>query len=170
MSTATKTEETPEKKVTMTQEELDALIAKAKAEGEEKGKKTVPAQGLSANAVENEDFMPRFDIPEGWETFKCPPDMHEDIRLRESIVEPGKPMYKYVSDDPRLTRGSTAHPLILWIRRKADGDAMSAQATRDAQAIVGDYNRTSGVALEGAEGIARTQSIGVTHVAKGEEK
>lgn len=147
--------ETAPEKVTMTKEQLDELIAKAKAEGEEAGKKAVPAQGLSAKASESEDFLPSFTVPEGWETYRCPVQNHEDIRTRESIVEPGKPMYKFISDDPKLTRGSTASPLLLWIRRIADGEAMNNQAARDAHEIVNSHNRNPGT----PGGIAQVQSI-----------
>jgi len=143
-----------EKTVTLSLSELEAMIAKHVAEAQ-KNARPIPAQGISGNTDPNEDQIVKVEVPEGWGLFKCPKNLVPQILAMESIVEPGKPMYIHVSDNPVATG---AADVLLFRRRLADHDAMNKRASDDAGEMVKMWEHQA-PAGENVHGVARVQSL-----------
>jgi hypothetical protein len=158
MSTETKPSKAQEQEptITMTLSELEAKIGESiqKALAQER---PLPAQGLPSNTDPSEDRIVKVNVPDGWGLFKCPKNYVPTIIGTESIVEPGKPMYVHVSEDPVATGGGD---MVLFRRRIADYDAMNKQAAQDAHDTVKMWENTTPTVDDGkVPGVAQVTSL-----------
>ena len=119
--------------------------------------KKQPKQVAINIAEDDEDGYTLPTPPEGWGYTFVPSDKWPELASKPSIVAPGKRLYRLVTEDPMLSRGSG---MVTVMRRLADIDALQKGYDEDARARLrnsykpqnGDKN-TFGYLKGGEEGL-----------------